>query len=129
VAAFSQAHAHDGVAGLQKGEEDGLVGRCAAMRLHVGGISAEELLDAVDRQRLGHVHIHTAAVIALARVAFGVFVGQLRALRGHDGGRGVVLAGDQLDMVFLALVFSLNGSKKLRVGLLDEDIAVEHDSP
>ena len=129
VAAFGQAHAHDGVAGLQEGQEHGFVGRGAAVRLHVGGIGAEDLLDAVDRELLGDVHVLAAAVVALAGVAFGVLVGQLRALRRHDGGRGVVFAGDQLDVLFLAGVFGLDGGKDLGVGLFDENVAVVHGSP
>jgi hypothetical protein len=86
VAAFGQAHAHDGVAGLQEGQEHGLVGLRAGVRLHVGGFGAEQLLDAVDGQLLGDVDVLAAAVVALAGVALGVLVGQLRALGGHDGG-------------------------------------------
>ena len=129
VTAFGQAHAHDGVAGLEKSEEHGLVGGGAAMRLHVGGFGAKNLLDAVDGELLGHVNVLAATVVAAAGVAFGVFVGELRALRGHDGGRGVVFAGDQLDVMLLAGVFSLDGSEDFGVGLFDENIAVVHGSP
>ncbi|MNT15133.1 hypothetical protein D3C72_1501730 [compost metagenome] len=127
VAAFGQAHAHDGVAGLEEGQEHGLVGRGAAVGLHVGGFGAEDLLDAVDGQLLGHVHMLAATVVALAGVAFGVLVGQLGALGPHHGGGGVVLAGDQLDVVLLPGVFSLDGGKQLGVGLFDKNIAVVHD--
>ena len=87
------------------------VGRGTAVRLHVGGIGAEDLLEAVDRELLDDVDVLAAAVVALAGVAFGVLVGQLAALGGHDGGRGVVLARDQLDVVFLAGVLGLDGGK------------------
>ena len=126
VTAFGQAHAHDGVTGLEEGEEHGLVGRGTAVRLHVGGVGTEQGLDALDGQALGHVHVLATAVVTLARVAFGVFIGQLRTLRGHDGGRGIVLAGDQFDVVFLAAVLGLQGSEKLGIGLLDEDMALVH---
>ncbi len=126
VAAFGQAHAHDGVAGLQKGEKHGLVGRCAAMGLHVGSVGTEQLLHAVDGELLGHVNVLTAAVVAAAWIAFGVFVGELGTLRGHHGGRGVVFAGDQLDVVFLASVLKLDGGKQFGIGLLNEDVAVVH---
>ena len=65
--------------------------------------------------------------IAFAGVALGVFVGQLAALGRHDGGRGVVLAGDQLDVGFLAVVFSLDRGEEFGIGLLDQGIAMEHD--
>mmetsp|Transcript_96733 Transcript_96733/g.269173 ORF Transcript_96733/g.269173 Transcript_96733/m.269173 type:complete len:376 (-) Transcript_96733:96-1223(-) len=115
VPAFGQAHAHDGVAGLQQRKEHALVGLRAGIGLHVGEFGAEELLQTIDGQLLNHVHVLAAAVIALARVAFGVLVGELAALGLHDGRRGVVLAGDQLDMVFLAAVFVLDCRPEFRV--------------
>jgi hypothetical protein len=77
VPAFGQAHAHDGVTGFQESEKNGFVGRRAAVGLHVGGFRTKNLFDAVDGQLFGHVHVFAATVIALARVAFGVFIGQL----------------------------------------------------
>ena len=62
------------------------------LRLHVGELGAEQLLDAVDRQLLDHVDVLAAAVVALAGVALGVLVGQLAALGRHHRRRGVVLA-------------------------------------
>ena len=53
---------------------------------------------------------------------------QLAALCGHDGGRSVVLAGDQLDVVFLAGVLGLDGGKQLGIGLFNQDVAVVHGS-
>ena len=129
VAAFGQAHAHDGVAGLEEGQKHGFVGGGAAVRLHVGRVGAEQLLDAFNGQALGHVHIFAAAVVALAGVAFGVLVGQLGALGRHHGGRGVVLAGNQFDVLFLAAVLGLDRGEQFGVGLLDEDVAVVHGSP
>ena len=52
------------------------------------------------------IHVFAAAVPALAGVAFGVFVGQHRALGLHDGGADEVFAGDQLDVFLLALPFA-----------------------
>ena len=96
------------------------------MRLHVSGICTVNLFQAVDGQLLGHVHVLAATVVALAGVAFGVFVGQLRALGLHDGGRGIVFAGDELDVVLLSRVFGLNGSPNFGVGLRDQNVAVVH---
>jgi hypothetical protein len=76
VPAMRQRHAEDGVARLQQGQVHGLVGLRARMRLHVGVVGAEQLLAAVDGQLLGHVHVLAAAVVALARIALGVLVGQ-----------------------------------------------------
>jgi hypothetical protein len=41
VAAFGQVHAHDGIAGFEEGEEDGLVGGGAAVGLDVGSLGTE----------------------------------------------------------------------------------------
>ena len=72
------------------------------MRLHVGVVGAEELLCAVYRELLGDVNELAAAVVALTRVALRVLVGQYRALGLEDATAGVILRGDQLDVLFLA---------------------------
>jgi hypothetical protein len=51
VAAFGQAHAHDRVARLGEGHQHGLVGLRTGVRLHVGAVGAEQLLQAVDGDR------------------------------------------------------------------------------
>jgi hypothetical protein len=43
--------------------------------------AAEQLLGALDGQRLGDVDELAAAVVAAARIALGILVGQHRALR------------------------------------------------
>ncbi|OIQ63424.1 hypothetical protein GALL_550350 [mine drainage metagenome] len=129
VAAFSQTHAHQGVARFQKCQKHRFVGRGTAMRLHIGGFGAKNLLDTIECQLFGNINKFTAAVVAFARIAFGIFVGQLGTLRGHHSGRGVVFAGDQFNVILLALVFRLDSCKQLGVGLLDENISVEHGSP
>ena len=123
---FGQAHAHDGVTWLQKGQKHRFISGRAAMRLHIGRIGAKNLLHAVHRQLLGHVDVFAAAVVALAGIAFGVFIGQLAALRGHDGRRGVVFAGDQFNMVFLARVLGHDGGPQLGIGLFNKNAAVVH---
>ena len=117
VAAGGEAHAQDRVARLQQGEERRLVRLRARMRLHVGERAGEQPLRPVDRELLGDVHIVAAAVVAPARVALGIFVGQHGALRlQHRGGDGV-LAGDQLDAILLADQFGAKCCGQLRVGL------------
>ncbi|MNV18417.1 hypothetical protein D3C71_1092400 [compost metagenome] len=90
MAPFGQAHAEDAIARLERREEHGLIGLRAGMRLHIGRLGAEQLLEAADGQALCLVHDLAAAVIALARIAFGVLVGQLRADGGHHCRGGVV---------------------------------------
>ena len=90
------------------------------MRLHIGGIRAKNLFGAVDGELLGHIDVFTAAVIAFAGIAFGVFVGELCALCLHHSRGGVVFTGDQLNMVLLAKVFCLNRCPEFGVGLRDQ---------
>src|SRR5690606_29743848 len=98
----------------------------ARVRLHVGVVGTEQFPDPVDRQLLGHVHVLAAAVVALARIAFGVLVGQLAALGLHHPRAGVVLGRDQLDVVFLAAVLVGDGLGELGVVAFDAGIAREH---
>ena len=121
-----QRHAEDGVARLQQREVHGLVGLRAGMRLHVGVVGAEQLLDALDRQLLGDVDVFAAAVVALARIAFGVLVGQLAALRFHHPRAGVVFRRDQLDVVFLAAVLGRDRRGQFGVVTFDAGVAREH---
>ena len=72
------------------------------MRLHIGPGAAEQLLGPLDGQGLDLVDEFAAAVIALAGIAFGVFVGQHRTLRFEHGAGNDVFRGDQLDLPLLA---------------------------
>ena len=69
-------------------------------------LRAEELFGAFDGQPLGLVHHFAAAVIALAGQPLGVFVGHDVRHRLGDGGADIVLGGNQLDAVELALLFA-----------------------
>ena len=62
----------------------------------------------LDRQLLGDIDELAAAVIALARIPFGIFVGQHRTLRLQHGAADDVLRGDQLDLVALAAELELD---------------------
>ncbi|MOA06780.1 hypothetical protein D3C78_1264410 [compost metagenome] len=99
------------------------------MRLNVGVVGAEQLLGAVDGQLLDHVDVLATTVVTLARVAFGVLVGQDRTLGFHDGWAGVVFRSDQLDMLFLAQSFLLHGFEELGVVLGNGQITAEHNGP
>ena len=82
---------------------DGRVGLGARVRLHVDVLGAEELLGPVDGELLGDVDELAAAVVALARIALGVLVGEHRALAVEDRLRHEVLGGDHLERRLLAL--------------------------
>jgi hypothetical protein len=115
VAAGVEAHAQDGVAGLQKRLEHALVGLRPGVRLHVGMSAGEQPAGPLDRQVFSDINVLAAAVIALAGIALGIFVGHHRALRLHHGGRDDVLAGDQLDLVTLPAQLLPHRPEKLGV--------------
>ncbi len=75
----------------------------------LANLQSNSLLGALDRKLLGDVDELAAAVVALAGIAFGVFVGHHRALRLEHGAGDDVLGGDQLDLVALAAGLKLDG--------------------
>src|SRR5262249_31268375 len=75
-------------------------------------------LGAVDGELLDHVNILAAAVVAPARIAFGIFIGQQCAGGVEHGTRYDILGGDQLDLVLLPLELVFDGGKDLGVGVL-----------
>ena len=105
VAAGIQRHTQNGVTRLQQRGENTLVCLAARVRLNVCEITTEQLLGAVDRQIFGDVDILATAVIAAARITFGVLVGHDRALGFHHSGRNDVFGRNQLDLVALAAQF------------------------
>ena len=126
MTAVVEAHAEDGVARLDQREIGRGVGLRARVRLHVGVVGAEEFLGAVDGELLGDVDELATAVITLARITFGVLVGEYRALRFQHARTGVVLRGDQLDVIFLALAFVLEGGIEFGVKTTDGHRGTEH---
>ena len=118
MAAGGEAQAHDGVAGLQQGEHDGLVRLAARMRLHIGEGAVEQALGAIDGELLDHVDILATAVIALAGIALGIFVGEQRAGGIEHGLGDDVLRGDQLDLVLLALGLVLDRAPDFGIRVL-----------
>ena len=115
MAAVGQIHAQDGVAGLEEGEIGAHVGLGTGVGLHVDVFAAEELPGAFDGQVLDHVDIFAAAVIALARIAFGILVGQHAALGFPHGRRNEVFRSDQFQFGDLALGFQGDGTGQFRV--------------
>lgn len=86
MTAFGQTHAHDGIARLKQGEEHRLVSLRTGVGLYIGERSPIELLYTVDGKLLDEIDVFAAAVVSLAGVAFGILVGELRALHGHQAG-------------------------------------------
>ncbi len=118
VAAGGQRHPENGVPRRQQGQKRGLVRLGAGMRLDIGKRAGEELFGAGDRQRFGDVDKFAPAVIAAPGIAFGVFVGQHRALRFEHRAGDDVLAGDQLDLRLLPIAFPLDCRRQFGIGLV-----------
>ena len=80
-------------------------------------LALEQLLGALDGQRLGLVDVLAAAVVAVARIALGVLVGEHGAGRLQHRARDHVLRGDQLDLVLLAFQLATDDAGELGVAL------------
>ena len=83
VTTRGQRHPQNGVARLEKCLEHRTVGLCAGMRLHVDVSAVKKLFRALNRQRFRDIDEFAAAIVALARIAFGVLVGHHAALGFH----------------------------------------------
>ncbi len=108
VAAVGEAKAKGFISGFQAGKENGGVGLGTGVGLYVGVFCTEELAKPVDGELLHLVHYFTAAIVAFAGVAFGVFIGQAAAHRINYGLGSEVFRGDQLDAVALAVKFTFD---------------------
>ena len=117
VAAVREVHAEHRVARLQQREVHRHVRLRARVRLDVGVVGAEERLRAGDRGPLGHVDELAAAVVALARIAFGVLVGHHRAGGFEHGAADEVLRRDELEAAVLAVQLVADGAGDLGIGL------------
>src|SRR5437763_1256305 len=87
------------------------------MRLDVGEAAAEQLLGPLDREALYRVRRPAALVVAPARIAFRIFVGENRALRLEHRLADDILRGDQLDLGLLAPELRPNRLLDRRIGL------------
>ena len=115
VTALVEGQAQDAVAGGRDRGEHGGVGRGTGVRLHVGVGGAEQALGAADREGLGDVDEFASAVVAAARVALCVLVGEHGALRLEHRAGNEVLAGDHLERAALAVELLLQNGGDLRI--------------
>ncbi len=117
MATVVERHPHDRVARIEHRHVRGVVGLGPGVRLDVGVLGAEQLLGAVDRELLGDVDLLAAAVVALARVALGVLVGEHRPGGIEDRLGDEILRGDHLERVLLALELALQHLGDRRIDL------------
>ena len=116
MSAMGEVQSENGIARLQHGCIGFHVGLRSRMRLHVGVFGAEELFGAVARQVLDHVGVLASAVVALAGIAFRIFVGEYRAHRFEHRFANEILGGDQLQSVVLAAGFVVDGGGNIGIG-------------
>ena len=117
VTARIEVEPHEGVAGLQQRQENRLVHLAAGVGLNIGEFAVEQLLGAFDRQLLGDIHELAAAIVALAWIALGVFVGHDRPLRLKHGAGNDVFGSDQFDLMPLAAEFVADRAEDVRIDI------------
>ena len=93
---------------LVHGQQYGSISLCTRVRLYVGILGIKQLADALDGQLLNLVHHLAAAIVALAGIALGILVRQVRAHSLHYLVAYEVLTGNQLNAFQLALMLFLN---------------------
>ena len=115
VAAMGEVEGEDRVAGLDGRHVDGRIGLAAGVGLHVDMLGPEELLQPLAGEVLDLVDELAAAVIAVAGVALGVFVGEHAADGLHDGRAREVFARDHLQAFGLPGLLRGNRRPDIRV--------------
>ena len=120
MAAVIQAHAQHGVARLAQRLIYRHVGLRARVGLHIGVLRAEYFTHTLDGKVLNHVHTFAAAIVALARITFRIFVGQHRAHRSHNRLADDVLRCNQLDIACLTVILRLHHIAQFGIIRLDE---------
>ena len=118
MSAMGQIHTHDSIAGLAYRKLYSHICLCAGVGLHIGILTAKELLCSLDGQVLHHIHTLASAVVSLSRIAFCVLVGQRAAHSCHNSLGNPVFRCDQLDVAVLTGLLIHNGLGDLRIHIL-----------
>ena len=80
MATVGERHSQHGLTRLEQGKQDGAIRLRTRVRLHIDEAAPKELLCAIDRELFDNVHELATAIIALARITFGILVREDRAL-------------------------------------------------
>ena len=86
------------------------------MRLDIDVIGFKQAFGAVTRNIFNDIGVFATAVVALAGVAFGVFVCKYGACGFEDGAADEVFRGDHLEAFVLAFYFVFNLLGDLGIG-------------
>ena len=90
------------------------------MWLHIGITRTEKFFSTITCDVLDDVCVGLSAVIAFARVALGILIGEVRAIVLADRLRDVVLRRNEFDALRLALFFAEECFVYFRILFLDE---------
>ena len=120
MSAVGQIHAHDRIARLDQRKINCIVSRSTAMRLNIGMVGAKQFACALAGDILDHVNTLAPAVVTLAGIALGIFIGQTGPHRQHNSRADKVLRSNQLDITALPIVFIHHRAADLRVHLRDK---------
>ena len=115
MAAVVQIHAHNRITRFQHGYKNRHIGLGAGVRLHIGIVTAKQLLSPFYGKSLHYVHALTSAVVPLSRIPFRVLVGQHRTHGHHNRLGNDILRRDQLQVPSLAGRLRLNGLAYFRI--------------
>lgn len=118
VSTAGQGEAHQGVTGLEGGEVQRQVGVGTGVRLYVHAparVQTEHVASTQDGELLDAVDVLTATVVALAREALGVLVGEGATHDSEHLRRDVVLGSDELEVVVLTFQLGAQEGVEFRI--------------
>ena len=126
VSAVVEAHAHNGVAGLEQREVYRGVSLCARVGLNVRELCAEQLAGAVDSYLLDNIDALAAAVVALCGVALCVLICKDASHRSHNSGGNDIFARDKFEISSLSCKLVLHRLSNGGVNAFNEAYGVQH---
>jgi hypothetical protein len=94
----------------------GLIGLRTGMGLQIGMFRSKEFLGPLSSERFDFIHYLATAIVPIAGITFGVFVGQTGAGGFHHRLTGKVLRSDQLQVALLSFIFFPNQPLNLWIG-------------
>src|SRR3989338_2336673 len=103
MAALVKAHPHEDVADVEQREVHRMVRRTSRVRLDIDVLCMEELPRPLDGELLYLIDNLVPAIVALAREALAVLVGEDTSHRLEHGQGDKILGGDHFSSLTLAL--------------------------
>jgi len=114
VTSMGKGHTHYRIAVLNCSVVGGHIRLSAGVWLDVSMVSMIEGLSPLNGQPFNNIHVLTAAVVTLTRIAFRILTGEERPQGFQHRRAGIVLRGDEVNGLSLSFGFLLDGSVYLR---------------